>query len=429
MFKFLHAADIHLDSALRGLDQYDGAPVEEIRGASRRALENLVATALQQDVAFVIIAGDIYDGDWLDFNTGLFFHKQMSRLQEAGIPVVLVRGNHDAANKMTRTLNLPKNVRHLATKRPESVEGRDIGFGLEKLDVVFHGQGFATPAVADNVVLDYPATRRGLFNIGVLHTSLQLEGGEHARYAPCSASDLLAKQYDYWALGHVHKRCHVHDDPPIVFPGNIQGRHIRETDAKGCVLVTVDSAGRAAVEFQPLDVFRWYELPVALADVPRGDAALEQIELSLRQLLVEQSDLPLAVRVVVTGACEAHRELAGAPTTWTNQIRATAAEISNGAVWIEKVKLQTTLPTARDADLDDGPVQEISRCCAELRQQAELLPALVKDALDDLNRKLPDEMKTGPDSLRLDDPAYLRAMLDEVEPLLVARLLTGEVAP
>ncbi|MCU0979732.1 MAG: DNA repair exonuclease, partial [Pirellulaceae bacterium] len=141
MFKFLHAADIHLDSPLRGLDRYDGAPVEEIRGATRRALENLVGVAIEQQVAFVVIAGDVYDGDWPDFNTGLFFVRQMSKLREAGIPVVLISGNHDAENKMTRALELPDNVRRLATRKPESVGGREIGVRVQDCDVRFHGQG------------------------------------------------------------------------------------------------------------------------------------------------------------------------------------------------------------------------------------------------------------------------------------------------
>ncbi|MDZ7615944.1 MAG: DNA repair exonuclease, partial [Patescibacteria group bacterium] len=99
--KFIHAADVHLDSPLQGLMRYEGAPADEIRAATRRALENLVALALEEDVAFVLIAGDVYDGDWKDHNTGLFFASQMARLREADIPVVMISGNHDAANKMT----------------------------------------------------------------------------------------------------------------------------------------------------------------------------------------------------------------------------------------------------------------------------------------------------------------------------------------
>jgi DNA repair protein SbcD/Mre11 len=109
MLRFIHAADIHLDSPLKGLEQYEGAPVDEIRGATRRALENLVDLAIDREVDFLLIAGDLYDGDWKDHNTGLFFVAQMHRLREADIPVVMISGNHDAANKMTRTLRLPDN--------------------------------------------------------------------------------------------------------------------------------------------------------------------------------------------------------------------------------------------------------------------------------------------------------------------------------
>src|SRR5713101_8288517 len=120
MFKFLHAADIHLDSPLKGLERYEGAPIDQLRQATRRALENLIQLALDEKVAFVLIAGDLYDGTWKDYNTGLFLTAQMARLREANIAVVVIAGNHDAANKMTRTLRLPDNVTLLAAAKPDS---------------------------------------------------------------------------------------------------------------------------------------------------------------------------------------------------------------------------------------------------------------------------------------------------------------------
>lgn len=127
MFKFIHAADIHLDSQLKGLQRYEGAPVDELRGATRQALENLVRLAIDEEVAFVVIAGDLYDGDWQDHNTGLFFVKQMTQLREAGIRVCLISGNHDAANRMTRSLKLPDNVVMLKTKKPDTLHLEDFG--------------------------------------------------------------------------------------------------------------------------------------------------------------------------------------------------------------------------------------------------------------------------------------------------------------
>jgi len=428
MFKFLHAADIHLDSPLRGLDRYDGAPVEEIRGATRRALENLVRAALEQQVAFVVIAGDVYDGDWPDFNTGLFFVRQMGRLREAGIPVVMISGNHDAENKMTRALELPDNVRSLSTRKPESVDGRAIGFGLERCDVVFHGQGFRSASVDENVVPQYPLGRQGVFNIGLLHTSLEMAGGEHARYAPCSIADLISRHYDYWALGHIHKARLVQEEPPIVFPGNIQGRHIRETGVKGCQLVTVDDRGRAALEFVPLDVFRWHELTVAVEGVQRADDVSGMVGQAFRRLVREQGELPLAVRVVVTGRCPAHRTLAAAPEAWASQVRALAA--GAGEVWVEKVKFQTAdaAGTSAAGAADEGPLRELTALIRELNGDDRRLLELAED-LSALKRRLPPELLSDAQSqepLRLEDPAFWRSLLEQVEPLLQTRLLAEE---
>src|SRR3954454_16920324 len=118
--RFLHAADIHLDSPLRGLDKYEGAPLHAIRGATRKAFTALIQLALAEHVDFVLLAGDLYDGDWPDYNTGLYLVRQMARLREAGIPVVAIAGNHDAENRMTRSLALPDNVKTLRTDEPET---------------------------------------------------------------------------------------------------------------------------------------------------------------------------------------------------------------------------------------------------------------------------------------------------------------------
>src|SRR5688572_23273155 len=163
MLRFIHAADIHLDSPLLNLEQYEGAPVELLRTASRQALEKLVNLAIQDEVAFLLIAGDVWDGNWDDTRTGLHFNRQMARLKEAGIPVYVIAGNHDAANKMTYNLRLPDNVTYFSVKAAESKELPDVG-------VWIHGQGFAKAAVTENLVVDYPKADSNAFNIGLLHT-------------------------------------------------------------------------------------------------------------------------------------------------------------------------------------------------------------------------------------------------------------------
>ncbi|MEZ6149368.1 MAG: metallophosphoesterase [Pirellulaceae bacterium] len=176
IFKFIHAADIHLDSALKGLQRYEGAPVDEIRRAPREGLSNLVDLAIELQVQFVLIAGDLYDGDWKNFQTGMYFVQQATRLRVAGIPLVFIAGNHDAANKMTRSLPLPDNVTLLSHKKPQTIH-------LESLDVAIHGQSFATECVLEDLSQAYPAAERGCLNIGLLHTSAEGREG-HDRYSP-----------------------------------------------------------------------------------------------------------------------------------------------------------------------------------------------------------------------------------------------------
>jgi len=247
MLRFIHAADIHLDSPLLKLEQYEGAPIEALRGATRQALQNLTQLAISESVDFVLISGDLYDGDWKDYNTGLYFIKQMAKLKDAKIKVFIVAGNHDAGSKMSKTLRLPDNVLMFPSDKPDTVR-------LENLGVAIHGQSFSTPAVKKDLSSAYPYAISGFFNIGMLHTGATgLEG--HEPYAPCTIEGLKAKGYDYWALGHVHKRTILSENPMIVFPGNIQGRHILESGAKGCMLVSADDS--VNMEFRPLDVIRW----------------------------------------------------------------------------------------------------------------------------------------------------------------------------
>ncbi len=422
MFRFIHAADIHLDSPLKGLEQYEGAPVEAIRGATRRALENLVGLAVTERVDFVLIAGDLYDGKWPDHNTGLFFVRQMTRLREEGIPLYLIAGNHDAVNKMTRSLRLPRNPGgddpFLSAK---DVETRRI----DSLGVAIHGRSFLTAAELSNLAREYPVGDPGLFNIGLLHTSLEGDA-EHDRYAPCTLDDLRSKEYQYWALGHIHKRRIVTDHPHIVFPGNIQGRHIRETGAKGCYLVAVDDRGEISTEFQPLDVFRWAECVVDCSAAASGDDVLDRFRRQLRELTNASDGLPLGVRVILRGACPAHQSLAAHEAQWTAEIRSAAIDQAADLAWIEKVRFATTYPPTSEAGLlSDAAEDELAGILDGLTTNDDQVARLAEE-LAPLKSKLPVELLKGADGLALDDPAWVRSILAEVRPLLLSRLSTRE---
>jgi exonuclease SbcD len=414
VFSFIHAADIHLDSPLHRLDLYEGAPVEAMRSATRRAFENLVRLALDEQVDFVLISGDLYDGDWRDYNTGLYFLSQVSRLQEASIPVYIVAGNHDAASRITKTLRLPEHVHLFPAHGPETHE-------LPKLDVAIHGQSFPTPAVKQDLSLNYPPSVTGWFNIGMLHTCLTGREG-HAPYAPCTVEGLTNKSYDYWALGHVHKRESVREAPWIVFPGNIQGRHIRESGPKGCLLVKVDERGRAITTFKPLDVIRWEEVIADGTHSETGHDVVDRISQSLAGLSEQAAGLPLVVRVVVRGLSRGTDALAADPEQWKNEIRAAAVEVDAGRIWIEKVKLRpessAALGRSRGAG---GPVGEILSLLDEIQADPDQLLELGR-TLQEIVTRLPRELKEGEERIDAGDPDWLMALLDQVRPMLLQRL-------
>ena len=418
-FKFVHAADIHLDSPLRGLQRYEGAPVEEIRQATRRAFENLVQLTIEQSAAFLLIAGDLYDGDWKDHRTGLYLVSQMVRLREAGIPVIVIAGNHDAANKMTRTLPLPSNVHLLDHKKPET-------FRLESLGVAIHGQSFATGVVLDDLSAAYPAAIGGMLNIGLLHTCATGREG-HEPYAPCTVPGLVSKRYDYWALGHAHAREVLNRDPAIIFSGNVQGRHVREPGAKGCMLVEVDAQQRLLPQFQPLDVFRWHTCWVDATGAATKEELLERFRGRLGDLVRQSEDLSLAVRVETSGPCEAHQEIAARPQQWINDIRSSALDVGGGRVWLEKVHTGTSLPVnLAEAALSDGPVGELARLIEELRGDPEAVRRLLADDVNDLRKKLPAEMTEGPEAIDLAAPGRTAELLDQVRQMLVGQMVARE---
>ncbi len=415
-----------MDSPLRGLERYEGAPTDEIRGAVRRALVNLSDLAVRENIAFVLIAGDIYDGTWKDHNTGLYFVQWLDGLQKAGVSVHAISGNHDAASEMTKTLILPANPDGTPVMM-SSHECQTVM--LEHCNVAIHGRGFAAKAEAENLVREYPSAIPGVFNIGMLHTSLNGAEG-HDTYAPCSTADLTERGYQYWALGHVHTRSDSVRDghTPIVFPGNIQGRNIREIGAKGCELVTVDHAGRVNIEFKTLDVFRWQVCDVDVAVVDEPEQLIDRFQDAMRVLVGDADGLPLGVRVNVVGASEAHDRWLADPETWTQQIRAAAITIAETSVWIEKVSFRTRpLKTVSTEDMESGAIGELKRYFDDLDVDDALLDD-VSEELSDLRRKLTAEMSDGNDEVAPIHRADLRAVVREVQPLLMQRLSLGSQA-
>ncbi len=410
MVTFLHAADIHLDSPLRNLATREGAPVELIRNGCRRAFDNLVQLAVDEQVDFLLLAGDLYDGAWRDFNTGLFFIDRMRRLKEAGIRVFLISGNHDAASRITRTLRLPNNVVHFSSRRAETVE-------LADLNVAIHGQSYGKRAVTANLAKDYPPPVEGMVNIGLLHTGLAGRDG-HEPYAPCTATELAARGYDYWALGHVHRRETVGQDPWIVFPGNLQGRHIRETGPRGAMLVRVDSGVIASVEFQELDVVRWQLLRLDCRQIDSLDRLLDDVRAALEEAVSKADGRPLMLRLELHGPCPMHRELLRDARYLQSELDGLAIDI--GDLWLEQVGFHTR--PLREIGAEEGEGSSLQALLSSVDDATDLLnsPELLA-----LEKRLPGELFwDGP--FVPEDEEERRRLLREVRDMVLAAILPGD---
>ena len=418
MFKFIHAADIHLDSPLRGLSRYESAPAESIRDACRRAFENLVDLAIDEKVSFVLLAGDLYDGDWKDYSTGIFLSKQMGRLGQHNISVFAVSGNHDAANRMTKALDTPANMTILSSLKTETVRLDDLG-------VAIHGRSFGTQHVDENLAAGFPDAEKGLFNIGLLHTSLDGREG-HAVYAPCSADDLLSKGYQYWALGHIHKQETISRDPWIVFPGCIQGRHIRETDAKGCVLVTIEDGPVISVDNHQLDVLRWVECIVDLTDSVEMQEILERTRVSVENARSSGDGLPIAMRIRFEGATLLSDELAAYPERFEQQIKAFGAELAGDELWIERVENATVGKLDLESALsDDNALGKLLQDILATSDNPDEIDGL-NDIIAGIRQKIPAEVFDSESVLDLGEPQTVERLLSEAKHLLIGRLLTVE---
>ena len=376
-FTFLHAADVHLDSPLHGLRRRAGEGANPFVAATRKALENLVDLALDRRVAFVLLSGDLFDGDWRDFASGQFAVRQLARLSREGIPVVLIRGNHDAENVVTRSLPLPDGVTSLSVRSVQTVV-------LEKPGVAIHGRGFATRHVEENVALSYPRAKPGLFNVGMLHTSLTGRDG-HGVYAPCSVADLQRPGYQYWALGHVHQREVVHEDPHVVYPGNLQGRHAREDGAKGCVLVSVEDGKVAGLDFVPCDAVRFATVDVNLAGAETFEAVFERFAPGARAAVAAAEVRALAARVRLFGTTPLHRRLAMERRALEEGLQAVAWAASDDML-VEKVVDGT-------AAVDTGGAPALPHFDEVLKEAAsdEKLIAGLARTLSELTSALPAE--------------------------------------
>ena len=342
-FRFIHTADLHLDSPLRSLALRDADLAELIADASRAALRTIVDLCLSERVDALLIAGDLYDGNQTSMKTARFLVAQLARLEEAGIRSFIIRGNHDSESAITRELTFPP-LTHVFSGRA----------GVEILDhsdcrVAIHGLSFRDRHAPSSLLPKYRPPEADAVNLGLMHTSLNGAPG-HDPYAPCSLSDLQQSGFDYWALGHIHKRMEFPASAlgraHVTMPGIPQGRDIGEPGAGSVTLVQIDHGGRVSTEIRvtALAAFERVEVDVTgLADWHDLRHAIEDA-LTNSDVLCPHRVARIVLRGATTLAPRLYRD--------HDLALAEAQELARalGQIWIEKLVLDTgTLPPASGA--------------------------------------------------------------------------------
>ena len=290
--RFIHTADLHLDSPFKGITGLPPARLNELRNSTFAAFDRLIDYAVKTVPDFLVIVGDLYDGEDRSLRAQLKFQKGMERLHEAAIPVFITYGNHDHLGGSWTRFELPPNVHEFTEDIGEvklSVRGQEI---------VLHGFSYPQRHVRQEMISGFPvATDREAIHIGLLHGS-QAGNESHAVYSPFTLGELQSKRYDYWALGHIHERQQLSDSPPIIYPGNIQGRHRNEQGKKGFYEVEL-SKTHTELTFISTNVILFTSLNVSCASIRHANRLLETCREAIETFVSENgpSIIDLEIRL------------------------------------------------------------------------------------------------------------------------------------
>lgn len=382
-FRFVHTADIHLDSPLRSLALRNRDLAELVGDASRQAFSSIIDLCLSESVDALVIAGDLYDGDQTSMKTARFLGAQMARLTEANVRVYKIRGNHDALSRISKQLVFPEQVT-IFGGRAQSVLQTAGGF-----DVAFHGLSFASPKAPDSLLPKYPAPQDGAVNVGIMHTSLAGAPG-HDVYAPCSVAQLHGHGFDYWALGHIHARSVHRGASTVVMPGIPQGRDINEAGEKSVTLVTIRDDRSIEIEERLTSVAQFERLSVDLSGALEWAEAVAHIRAELEQKRGSVRSRHAVIRLELTGATPLSWSLIRDKDLLLAEAEQAAEQI--GETWIEKLQFDVALPIPETQAGTADPILELA---ASMRHEAssEAFRAEARSLIQKLVADLPAESR------------------------------------
>ena len=400
-FRFIHTADIHLDSPLRSLSLRNRDLAELIGDATRQGLIAIVDLCIEEKVDALVVAGDLYDGEQTSMKTARFLATQMERLHQAGIAVYKIRGNHDALSRITQELVLPPSVK-IFGGRAETISLRHGG-----LDIAIHGLSFAKPQAPESLLPKYKAPVPGAVNIAIMHTSLAGAPG-HDLYAPCSVADLHGSGFDYWALGHIHQRTQHQGARTVIMPGMPQGRDINEAGEKTVSLVTIADDRSISVEERLTSIAQFERVAVGLSHARQWRDVVDAIEAALVAARARTRSEHLVVRLMLTG---------DTPLAWRlrrdrDLLQAEAEQRAQGVgkTWIEKIELGTHSPSEAPGSATADPVIELG----ELMRTELVATHAVRDEIRQMVKELLDELPAESRGFGGNSEAAFEAFVDQL---------------
>jgi DNA repair exonuclease SbcCD nuclease subunit len=385
VYRFIHTADIHLDSPLRTLALRNAELSELIGLATRRSFVRIIDLCLDERVDALVIAGDLYDGDQTSMKTARFLAEQLARLHEAGIRAFIIRGNHDALSKITAELIMPDSVKVFGSVAETIAIDRAPG----RFPVAIHGLSFAKPQAPESLLRQYAVPVPDTVNIGIMHTSLGGSAG-HDLYAPCSVADLRQTGFRYWALGHIHKRSAVEDSSSaIVMPGIPQGRDINEDGPKSVSLVTIRDDRSVVVEERQTAIAQFERLVVDISRATDWKDVVLEAKGKLERLSSAVSADQLVARVEITGATELAWRIRRDADLLRTELETRGATIGN--VWIEKVVTSSVAPKQQDAR--PSALDELAAIIDSEIHSSTQYRDEVRSIADELRAQLPAELR------------------------------------
>ncbi|MFS0688699.1 DNA repair exonuclease [Sporosarcina sp. 179-K 8C2 HS] len=359
--RFIHTADLHLDSPFKGMTGLPPARLNELRDSTFTAFNRLIDYAVETSPDFLLIVGDIYDGEDRSLRAQRKFQEGMEKLHEAEIPVYITYGNHDHLSGNWTRFELPPNVHEF------SGEVEEVSLTVRGQEVVLHGFSYPNRHVREEMISKYPvASDNYSFHIGLLHGSIA-GNDTHAVYSPFTIGELQSKHYDYWALGHIHLRQQLSEDPPIVYPGNIQGRHRNESGEKGFYEVEL-SKSETILSFVPTAAVHFGKVQIPCVNIQHANEWLANCEEALLSFATENGPSVVDVEILNLDEETAAFFAQTAEDVWLDAIR----EVMDGKepfVWVQRLTVTATLHNKENNALVESVLGQVDSWSSEQWKQ------------------------------------------------------------